>query len=112
MTCPRCRKGVLFQFRGLVSPSKILAMKKCCGVCGLKYMIEPSFYFGAMYVAYAISVMVALTVFLWGSNVFHWGIKSNLSLVFGVLLITAPFQLRLSRSIWIHIFVKYDNDEK
>ena len=112
MKCPRCRADFLFKNRITLHPSRILAMKESCSICGLKYMVEPSFYFGAMYVAYAISVLVALFVFILGSKFFQWEIGLNLLLVFSVLVFATPFQLKLSRSIWLHIFVQYNPSKR
>ena len=106
--CPRCRKSTIFKHRIGIYPSKNLVMKERCAHCQLNYMMEPSFYFGAMYIAYALSVVIALVLFL-GSwyFIFKKEILYNLMVVFTGLILTSPFNLRMARSVWIHLFVKY-----
>ena len=35
-----------------------------CRSCGFKYKIEPSFFFGAMYVSYAVNVAIGVAAFI------------------------------------------------
>lgn len=70
-------------------------------------MIEPSFFYGAMYVTYALTVFMALTLFLIGYLI---GLNFVKDLIFIaiILAIFSPLNLRLSRLIYINIFVHYD----
>ncbi|MBL6448250.1 DUF983 domain-containing protein [Fulvivirga sp. 29W222] len=80
-----------------------------CPCCEQRYQLEPAFYDGAMYVSYALqvaiftSVSVALIV-LAPQAPTSWYVIGIISAV----LLLLPLVLRLSRSIWIHFFVKYD----
>lgn len=70
-------------------------------------MMEPSFFFGAMYVNYAIAVALFVAIFIIakvfiGLSILH----SFISIVIVSLLLT-PVSLRLSRIIWINLFVSY-----
>ena len=58
--CPRCRRGDLFKtpMYGLSSQK----MYEKCEKCGLKYELEPGYFYAAMYVSYAINVALAVTV--------------------------------------------------
>lgn len=112
--CPACHEGKLFIESNPYS-RKFMAMEPKCPVCGENFKREPGFYFGAAYVSYAltvalwVSLIVALYVFdaigLMEYDFFEDGI---LTIVLGVLLLIAllPVLFRLSRSLWIHMFVQ------
>ncbi|MGA7931438.1 MAG: DUF983 domain-containing protein [Candidatus Sulfotelmatobacter sp.] len=72
--CPRCRLGNIFRysiFRGFPK------MHERCPVCDLKLEREPGYFLGAMYVSYALAlVMVALiAALLW--SITGWGITKD-----------------------------------
>ena len=111
--CPRCREGKLFQVPTSVSFKKNLLMNKNCPVCGQPTEIEVGFYYGTSYVSYVFAVALSLT-----SLVAWWtiiGLSVNDSRFFfwlgfnGLLLVVLqPWLMRVSRSLWISWFVKYD----
>ena len=71
-------------------------------------MLEPSFFYGAMYVNYAITVGLSILVFLISKLIFEGSLlHSFIAIIFSLLLLT-PVNLRLSRIIWIHLFVQYE----
>ena len=113
--CPRCREGKLFQFPLNIKMKNIIKMHKECLVCGQPTEIEVGFYYGTSYVSYA------LTVFLSGVTFIVWfltiGISVDDNRFIGWLIANAVFLvamqpglMRLSRSLWISWFVKYDPD--
>ena len=106
LRCPRCRKGKLFtQPYNLVHS---FSMPPTCPHCNLNFHREPGFYFGAMFITYGISSWVFFMIGL--VMTFGFGYSFNYALI--VILIFAAltfvYTFRLARSIWIHIFVKYD----
>lgn len=105
--CPRCHEGDFFKYKISFNPKKISTLHDNCSECNLKYMMEPSFFFGAMYVNYAIAVALFVAIFIIakvfiGLSILH----SFISIVIVSLLLT-PVSLRLSRIIWINLFVSY-----
>jgi hypothetical protein len=82
-----------------------------CDCCGMKYAKEPGFYYGAMYVAYALGV--ALFVTLWASfNLFFTNVSVGFQ-IFAIItstLILSPYMYALSKIIWANMFMKYDKD--
>ena len=58
--CPRCREGDIFTYSLLEKPTKFIATNKECPHCGLVYEREPGFFFGAMYVSYALTMAIFL----------------------------------------------------
>ena len=108
--CPRCHEGDFFIVHSLFKFKNLLKLHTNCNHCNLKYMIEPSFFYGAMYISYGITVALSVIVFV-VSNVFI-GLNPFQSFfaIIGVLVLLTPFNMRLSRIIWINMFVKYKKD--
>ncbi|MCO5236898.1 MAG: DUF983 domain-containing protein [Chitinophagaceae bacterium] len=117
--CPRCRRGRLFISNNPYKLKTALKMHRVCPVCKQPTDIEVGFYYGTAYVSYAITVAFsAFTFIAWwlliGVSVqpgdfrwFWWGITNAV-----LLIVLQPVFMRLSRSLWISWFVKYDPDWK
>ena len=113
--CPRCREGRLFKNSITISFKKNTEMYKDCPVCGQPTEIEVGFYYGTGYVSYALTVAISIaSLIAWwvligfsteDSRFFYW-MASNAVL----LILLQPWIMRLSRSLWISWFVKYDPD--
>ena len=90
-----------------------MLMNATCPVCGQATDIEVGFYYGTGYVSYALTVALSIASFvLWfvtiGMSVddnrfFYWLIFNAV-----VLLVMQPYLMRLSRTIWLTFFVRYD----
>ncbi len=104
--CPKCRKGDLFTKPFDIK--KPLDMPRNCEVCGQRTEPEPGFYFGAMFLSYIISGFALLFVALPLVFVFDWSVNATMVAVLFVAAVFYIKLLRLSRSLWIHISVKYD----
>ena len=104
--CPRCSEGNLFSTGNPYSFSDIDKMPENCPNCGQKYWIEPGFYYGAMYISYALTVALSVAVFVAMIVLWEFDIKWYLGLNFAAIAILFPPIFRLSRSIWAHIFIK------
>jgi uncharacterized protein (DUF983 family) len=110
MRCPKCQEGD-FMVSHAYDLSKVGEIHEHCNVCGLKYSKEPGFYYGAMYVAYALGV--ALFVTLWVSfNLFfdHVSIGWQIGIIIFATILLAPYLYALSKIIWANMFIKYDKD--
>ena len=105
--CPKCQEGDFFKYGFTFNPSKITKLHETCSNCELKYMMEPSFFYGAMYVNYGITVAISVTVFLMAKLGFGLTLLQSFLIVFGALVLLAPINLRLSRILWINLFVNY-----
>lgn len=110
-TCPVCHEGNMYLKKNPYRLSETLKMHENCTHCGTKFKIEPSFFYGAMYVSYGLGVAFAIATFIIayffiGLNRFQTFIAITLTLV--ALL---PIILRLSRNIWINLFFKYDPEK-
>ena len=108
--CPRCHIGRFWAsdnpFKNMFSRS--LETCKTCDNCCLFYELETGFWYGSMYVSYAISV--AVMVLFWSLTTFFFPIinifNEILIIVFAILLVS-PVNYHISRLIWINFFIKY-----
>lgn len=106
MKCPRCRQGELYA-TGTFSFDKPFEMLDRCSECNQSYMPEPGFYWGAMYISYSLFSGISLALVLPLVFFFDWTINQSLALLFFIGVISFIWLFRVSRSIWIHIFVRY-----
>ncbi len=105
--CPQCHEGEFFKYKFTFNPAKITKLHSHCPKCNLKYMLEPSFFYGAMYINYGITVAIAVTVFVITSVFLDYELLQSFLWVIVALFILAPFNLRLARILWINMFVSY-----
>lgn len=92
--------------------SKPLTMNKQCPVCGQKFEPEPGFYFGAMFISYIFLAFFSLGLTGLLVFYFHLSVEMAFGILLTVLAIMFLWNLRFSRSIWIHLVVKYDPKAK
>ncbi|MBE7628548.1 DUF983 domain-containing protein [Tenacibaculum piscium] len=110
--CPQCHEGDFFKHKMTLNPSKITQLHDNCPKCNLKYMMEPSFFFGAMYVNYGLAVALFVAIFIISKVFIGLTILQSFIAIVVVSLLLTPFTLRLSRIIWINIFISYDKNAK
>jgi uncharacterized protein (DUF983 family) len=106
-TCPSCQKESMYVDANPYVFKNVIKMHEKCSHCGLKYQMEPSFFYGAMYVSYALSVAVGVAAFVIFKMLIGLSlVQTFIAMVLG-LVILYPFILRISRNIWINMFVDY-----
>lgn len=103
--CPCCEQGQVFYQAGNLFTFSMPKMHKNCPNCGHHFEIEPGFFFGAMYISYALTVFEAGMVILFAS--FFTGNLFDTRVIWPVLcaipLLTFP-NYRLSRMMWMYLF--------
>jgi len=115
--CPHCREGKLFLKENAYDFKNNLKMHENCPVCKQPTEIEVGFYYGTSYISYLLTVALSgFTFILWwifigisinDDRILYWlGINSAL------IIIIQPLLMRLSRTLWLSWFVKYDPDWK
>lgn len=107
MTCPRCREGRMFP--NAMYSRKFMQTRESCPCCGQSFVIEPGFFLGSAYFSYFFNgaLLLAIALYLHYSNTtitIGAMLISILVVVFGLL----PVTLRFSKSLWIHLFVRYE----
>ncbi len=111
-TCPRCQNESMYLDKNPLHFSKILKMNERCSHCGLKYQIEPSFFYGAMYVSYGLNVAISIATFVISYLILSFNLKNTFIAIIVSNIVLFPFVLRLSRNIYINMFVSYKPDFK
>ena len=107
-TCPKCQKESMYEDKNPLHLTKVLKMNENCSHCGLHYQIEPSFFYGAMYVSYGLNVAVGVAAFIISFVFICSSLKTAFISIIVALIISFPFVLRLARNIYINMFVSYD----
>ncbi|MEZ7515176.1 DUF983 domain-containing protein [Flavobacterium frigidarium] len=107
-TCPKCQKESMYEDKNPLHLTKVLKMNENCSHCGLHYQIEPSFFYGAMYVSYGLNVAVGVAAFIISFVFVGSSLKTAFISIIVALIISFPFVLRLARNIYINMFVSYD----
>lgn len=114
MKCPRCHQGNLFVKKNPYTFGNMLTMYDHCSNCGLRYEREAGFFYGAMYISYAINIALFVTATV-GYYLFLKPIVDWRWYIFGYVALTlllTPVIFRLSRSIWLTIMTKYDPEKR
>ena len=106
-TCPVCHEGKMYQESNPYKLDKTLKMHERCSSCGTKFKIEPSFFYGAMYVSYGVGIAFAVAAFVISFFVFNASPSQAFISIVATLVLFLPVILRLSRNIWINFFFKY-----
>ncbi len=107
-TCPKCHEESMFKNKNPYILSEILDMHETCCNCSTKYKIEPSFFYGSMYVSYAVGIAFATAAFVISFFVFNAGINIVFTSIVATLVVFLPIIIRISRNIWINFFMHYD----
>lgn len=101
--CPHCEKGEVFYKNGNPFLIQMPKMNSLCPVCSHRFEREPGYFFGAMYVSYAIAVaeMVALFVI---SRLFVSDLLHSYLIMVGISMFLMTINFKYSRLIWLYIF--------
>lgn len=111
-SCPKCQEESMYLEKNPYKMGKVFEMHELCSHCGTRYKMEPSFFYGAMYVSYAVSIAFAVATFIISNVFIGLGLLHSFVAIVVTLIVTFPVILRLSRNIWINMFVHYDKHWK
>ncbi len=109
-TCPVCQQESMYVEPNPYKLNKIYQMHERCSNCGTKYKIEPSFFYGAMYVSYAVGVAFSVAAFIIAYLIFGASLLISFFAITLTLIVFMPIIMRLSRNIWINLFMSYDKN--
>ncbi|MDG3584097.1 DUF983 domain-containing protein [Galbibacter pacificus] len=107
-SCPKCQEESMYVSKNMYNPGETIHMNEHCSHCGTKYKIEPSFFYGAMYVSYGVGTAFAVAAFVISYLFIGTSVKTAFFAIIGTLVVFMPIIMRLSRNIWINFFFKYD----
>ena len=117
--CPKCRRGDVFS--GTLYGLNFQKTNERCSHCGMKFEVEPGYFYGAMYVSYAFVVgemlnVALLTYLITGNDTSPW---LYISTIVGSILLLTPINYRYSKIFLLHLLTPkikynpdYDTDDK
>lgn len=111
-TCPKCHEESMYTNKNPYILTETLSMYDKCSNCGTKYKIEPSFFYGAMYISYGVGIAFAVAASVISFYVFNAGLNTIFISIVATLVLFLPIIMRTSRNIWINIFMSYDKSLK
>lgn len=108
--CPKCHQESMYKTKNPYVLSDVLKINEKCSNCNTRYRLEPSFFYGSMYVSYGVGIAFAVAAFI----ISYLFLKTSLMTAFISIVITmvvfGPIIMRLSRNIWINLFMSYDKN--
>jgi hypothetical protein len=78
-----------------------------CPVCQQDFKIEPGFYSGALWVSFPILVLIAIPLSFYLIFATKLPVAIDFLIIGAVVFGLQPLIMRLSRAIWINVFVHY-----
>jgi uncharacterized protein (DUF983 family) len=109
MKCPSCRKGRVFANKSIFPLGKCLVLNDECEVCGQRMRSESNNGGG---INYALTMMLFFLNLLWywpvfglsykDNSVYYYLISSTL-----VVILMQPWLMRLSRMLYLYMYVRY-----
>jgi uncharacterized protein (DUF983 family) len=106
--CPKCHNESMYVNKNPYAITQLFEMHERCSHCNTKYKIEPSFFYGSMYVSYGVGIAFAVAAFV----ISYLFLNSTLTTAFIVIVATMialyPVIIRVSRNIWINLFMSYN----
>lgn len=108
--CPKCHQESMYFNKNPYILSDVIKMKDHCSHCSTKYRIEPSFFYGSMYVSYGIGIAFAVAAFVISYLFLGSSLLTAFIAIVVTLIVFGPIIMRLSRNIWINMFMHYDKN--
>lgn len=109
--CPVCHNESMYKVSNPYKLLSALKMHERCSHCNTKYKIEPSFFYGAMYVSYPVGIAFAAAAFVIMYLFFEASLLATFIVIVGTMVGFLPIIMRLSRNIWINFFMNYDKEQ-
>lgn len=106
--CPKCQQESMYANKNPYVLSDVLKINDHCSHCKTKYRIEPSFFYGSMYVSYGVGIAFAVAAFVISYLFIGTSLKTAFIAIVITLVVFGPIIMRLSRNIWINLFMSYD----
>ena len=106
--CPKCHQESMYTVKNPYVLSDTLKINDNCSNCKTKYRMEPSFFYGSMYVSYGVGIGFALVAFAVSYLMFESSRSVAFISIVVTLVVFMPIIMRLSRNIWINLFMSYD----
>ena len=109
--CPKCHQESMYVEKNSYKLTDTLKMHERCSHCHTKYQMEPSFFYGSMYVSYGVGIAFSVAAFVISYLMFESSLVTAFIAIVATLVGLMPVIMRLSRNIWINLFMSYDKDK-
>lgn len=106
--CPKCQEESMYMNKNPYILSDTLKIHQHCSHCNTKYRLEPSFFYGSMYVSYGVGIAFAVVAFVISKLILDASLNITFLSIIGTLVVFGPIIMRLSRNIWINLFIHFD----
>lgn len=106
--CPKCHNESMYKTKNPYVLSDVLKINDTCSNCGTRYRLEPSFFYGSMYVSYGVGIAFAVAAFIISYVFLGASLFASFMSIVVTLILLGPIIMRLSRNIWINMFMSYD----
>ena len=106
--CPKCHQESMYIKKNPFVITDTLKIHEHCSHCHTRYRLEPSFFYGSMYVSYGVGIAFAVAAFVVSYLFLDTSLKTAFFAIIGTLVVFMPIIMRLSRNIWINLFMSYD----
>ena len=114
MKCPSCRRETVFVNKSMFPLGKLVELKDECGVCGQRFKSERNNGGG---INYALTVLLFFLNLCWYWPIFGLSYEDNsvweyLIVSTVIVLIAQPYLMRLSRMIYLYLYVGFGNSRR
>ena len=106
--CPKCHQESMYVEKNSYILTDTLKINEICSHCNTRYRMEPSFFYGSMYVSYGVGIAFSVIAFLISYLIFESSLMGAFIAIVITMIVSGPIIMRLSRNIWINMFVNYD----
>jgi uncharacterized protein (DUF983 family) len=111
-SCPKCHEESMYVEKNPYKLGSLYKMNETCSHCHTQYMIEPSFFYGAMYVSYGLTVAIGVAIFVILNVILGLKVLTTfIGIVIGIIVLM-PVTARLARNIYINMFIHFDKNWK
>lgn len=107
-SCPKCHQESMYINKNPYVLSETLKINDNCSHCNTRYRMEPSFFYGSMYVSYALGIAFAVAAFVISYVIIETSLLAAFISIIVTLIALMPVIMRLSRNIWINLFMSFD----
>ncbi len=114
LKCPSCRKSSVFLNKSIFPLGKCLALKDECEICGQKMKSESNNGGG---INYALTMILFFLNLLWYWPIFGLSYKDNSVFYYlisstAIVLLCQPYLMRLSRMMYLYMYVSFGTSRR
>jgi len=110
--CPVCHEGDFFEVNNPYDLKNFSKNYDRCKTCDHKFEMETGFFYGAMFVSYAIAVAFSIAIFLMVLLLFpQSAYYVYIAAILTGIVVLMPLTYRLSRLVWMNLFYGFQSEK-